>query len=111
MAWPILEKSTGEVGSLNAARLTLDRDMDVVLELFHLNEGGARCPRLPWAILAHPLLVDPCLFDGLEEFRQHIGGELLLTMLQNIGEPIDVREIDHAAMRQAIAEVQSFAGG
>jgi 3-dehydroquinate synthase len=58
--------------------------------------------------VGHPLLADASLFDGLEEFRQHIGGELLLTMLQNIGEPIDVREIDHAAMRDAIAEVQSF---
>ncbi len=42
------------------------------------------------------------LFDGLEEFRQHLGGRLTVTMLRGIGHPIDVHEIDHDRMRQAI---------
>lgn len=45
------------------------------------------------------------LFKGLEEFRQHLGGRLTVTMLQGLGKPIDVHEIDHRLMRQAIATV------
>lgn len=48
--------------------------------------------------------IDPVdrLLEGLEEFRQHLGGRLTITMLRGIGDPIDVHEIDHAAMRHAI---------
>jgi len=49
------------------------------------------------------------LFAGLEEFRQHLGGELTLTMLRNVGAPIDVHEVDQHAMRTAIKEVMRFA--
>jgi len=42
------------------------------------------------------------LFNGLEEFRQHLGGRLTLTMLQAIGQPIDVHQIDRARMAEAI---------
>ena len=49
------------------------------------------------------------LFAGMEEFRQHLGGRLTLTMLRAIGDPIDVHEIDRAAMRQAIDHVVQYA--
>lgn len=38
---------------------------------------------------------------GLEEFRQHLGGRLTVTMLSGVGDPIDVHEIDEATMREA----------
>lgn len=50
------------------------------------------------------------LMLGLEEFRQHLGGRLTITMLQSIGEPINIHEIDKAAMKSAIEklfEIQS----
>ncbi|RUL86872.1 3-dehydroquinate synthase [Tautonia sociabilis] len=46
------------------------------------------------------------LFLGLEEFRQHLGGRLTLTMIPGVGRPIDVHEVDYDAMRQAIATVR-----
>jgi 3-dehydroquinate synthase len=49
------------------------------------------------------------LFAGLEEFRQHLGGELTLTMLQGVGEPLDVHRVDAACMRDAICRVTEFA--
>lgn len=49
------------------------------------------------------------LFSGLEEFRQHLGGRLTVTMLRGVGDPIDVHEIDEARMRQAIEFVAEFA--
>jgi 3-dehydroquinate synthase len=48
------------------------------------------------------------LFDGLEEFRQHLGGRLTVTMLEDIGRPVDVHEIDHDLMRQAIEMIAKF---
>jgi 3-dehydroquinate synthase len=59
--------------------------------------------------LDHPLLADTGpIFDGLEEFRQHLGGRLTVTMLRGVGDPIDVHEVDRAAMREAIARVSRF---
>ena len=60
--------------------------------------------------LDHPALNDTAgLFAGLEEFRQHLGGRLTLTMLRGIADPIEVHEVDLAAMSKAIREVQRFA--
>ncbi|MGC4031673.1 MAG: 3-dehydroquinate synthase [Tepidisphaeraceae bacterium] len=53
--------------------------------------------------LHHPALANAeALLDGLEEFRQHLGGRLTITMLQNAGSPIDVHHVDRTAMREAI---------
>ena len=61
--------------------------------------------------LRHPCLADTDpLFAGMEEFRQHLGGELTLTMLRGVGEPLDVHEVDRAAMADAIGEVLAFSG-
>lgn len=45
------------------------------------------------------------LFAGLEEFRQHLGGRLTVTMLQGIGKPVNVHEIDREKMKTAIQMV------
>ncbi len=45
------------------------------------------------------------LFEGLEEFRQHLGGRLTLTMLNNVGDPFDVHEVDRDKMCKSIARV------
>ena len=44
------------------------------------------------------------LLGGLEEFREHLGGRLTITLLQAAGRPVDVHEIDAEAMRAAIAD-------
>jgi 3-dehydroquinate synthase len=60
--------------------------------------------------LDHAMLHDTnVLFDGLEEFRQHLGGRLTVTMLDGVGQPIDVHEIDAPAMHRAIQKVADFA--
>ena len=60
--------------------------------------------------LDHAALNDTAsLFAGLEEFRQHLGGRLTLTMLRGIGDPIEVHEVDQSVMCDAIREVQRTA--
>ncbi len=59
--------------------------------------------------LDHPLLRDTSiLFEGLEEFRQHLGGRLTITMLRAVGDPVDIHEVDDAKMIQAIEFVSRF---
>jgi 3-dehydroquinate synthase len=55
----------------------------------------------------HPALGEDVIFDGLEEFRQHLGGELTITLVEEVGRPIDVHAIDRSAMREAISLVSS----
>lgn len=50
-----------------------------------------------------------CLFKGLSEFREHLGGELTLMLLQGIGRGVEVHEVDLALYRQAISILQEFA--
>ena len=60
--------------------------------------------------LNHPALADTRpLFEGLEEFRQHLGGRLTLTMLHGAGRPVDVHEVDEPLMLQAIQTLRERA--
>ncbi len=55
---------------------------------------------------SHPLLADPdALVAGLEEFREHLGGRLTITLLRGIGDPVDVHEMDLGVLRGAIASL------
>lgn len=61
---------------------------------------------------SHPLLANKtALFDGLEEFRQHLGGELTITMIDKPGTPLDVHEIDYTEMNAAIEELIEISRG
>lgn len=42
------------------------------------------------------------VFRGLREFREHLGGELTIAMLNGIGNGFDVHEIDEDVMLQAM---------
>ena len=60
--------------------------------------------------LYHEALEDThALFEGLEEFRQHLGGRLTLTMLHGVGDPFEVHTVDRQAMCAAIEQVAQFA--
>jgi 3-dehydroquinate synthase len=60
--------------------------------------------------LDHPALADTTpLFEGLEEFRQHLGGRLTLTMLRGVGDPVDIHEVDDTLMREAIDRLRGRA--
>jgi 3-dehydroquinate synthase len=46
---------------------------------------------------------------GLDEFREHLGGELTLLMLRDIGNGIDVHEVDHKLLESCIDQLRSMA--
>ncbi len=47
------------------------------------------------------------IFWGLTEFRQHLGGELTLMLLQEIGKGIEVHQVDISLYKEAIAILQT----
>ena len=55
--------------------------------------------------ITHPLLEvtndKSPLLQGLEEFREHLGGELTITLLNGIGQGEEVHEMDGALIQQA----------
>ncbi len=57
--------------------------------------------------LYDPALESPEVFDGLREFREHLGGELTIQMLRRLGEGFNVHEIDEDLMRCAIDQLKS----
>ena len=59
--------------------------------------------------LYHPTLESPEVFNGLREFREHLGGELTIQMLRSLGEGFNVHEIDENLMRQAIGHLRQLA--
>jgi 3-dehydroquinate synthase len=42
------------------------------------------------------------LWKGLNEFREHLGGQLTITILQTLGKGIEVHEIDFELVKQAV---------
>lgn len=52
---------------------------------------------------------EPAVLQGLEEFRQHLGGELCITLLQSIGHGIEVNTVDTNTVIQAIHQLRQIA--
>ncbi|MCA9772272.1 MAG: 3-dehydroquinate synthase [Myxococcales bacterium] len=50
------------------------------------------------------------ILAGLEEFREHLGGELTVTLLEGIGRPVNVHEMDPAAIARAVAWLRDRSG-
>jgi 3-dehydroquinate synthase len=50
------------------------------------------------------------LLDGLDEFREHLGGRLTLLMLRQPGSVVEIHQIDPALLANCIAELGRHAG-
>lgn len=51
------------------------------------------------------------VLEGLEEFREHLGGELTITLLRAIGEGFEVHEMNVPKVLSAIHELRDRASG
>ncbi|HXW06767.1 MAG TPA: 3-dehydroquinate synthase [Vicinamibacterales bacterium] len=51
---------------------------------------------------------DPsCVLAGLDEFREHLGGELTIMLLRGIGRPFDAHEIHRDIVRQSVERLRT----
>jgi 3-dehydroquinate synthase len=48
------------------------------------------------------------IFHGLEEFREHLGGELTIMLLKGIGEGIEVHEVEYSLYREAVSLLETY---
>jgi 3-dehydroquinate synthase len=80
-------------------------DVQSAERVLHLLEG------LGFELFAPELLLpgkrrEPLVLDGVEEFRQHLGGELSLTLLRGIGQAFEVHELNPVRVLDSIEELQ-----
>ena len=65
----------------------------------------------------HPMLSDengnganPVLINGLEEFREHLGGQLTIMLINEIGHGVEVHEMDSTLIGKAVDFLKSIVG-
>ncbi|NSX07034.1 3-dehydroquinate synthase [Pseudomonas lini] len=90
----------------NALGLLSDADTERVLSLL-LKLGFSLCPP---ELTQKDAQGRSLVLLGLEEFRQHLGGQLSIPMLSRIGESVDLHEIDAARMEQALQRLSTHIG-
>ncbi len=49
---------------------------------------------------------EPAILEGLEEFREHLGGVLSVTLVPKIGEKIEVHEMNRVKILNALVELK-----
>lgn len=61
--------------------------------------------RLGFDLRCHAMADVDELLQGLEEFREHLGGQLTITMVRQPGAGVDLHEIDESIMRSVIRDL------
>ena len=72
-------------------------DAERILALMH---------QLGFPAFASEMLQVDALLVGLDEFREHLGGELTITLLKGIGSGFEVHEISRASVGRAIEKLR-----
>ncbi len=62
--------------------------------------------QLGFPSFAPEMLDIDALLIGLDEFREHLGGDLTITLLKGVGCGFEIHEISRAGVAQAIAELR-----
>jgi 3-dehydroquinate synthase len=97
------------IDSCYAAQMGLLSEQEVSRVLTSLEACG-----LPtWSAHLGRLSTDgvPEVLDGLEEFREHLGGALTVTLPRGIGARVEVHTMDAGALVGAIESLRRRAGG
>lgn len=84
------------VAALEALGFTLWDDALALTRTCERGERGERGERL-------------CVLDGLDEFREHLGGELTVTLLEDVGRAREVHAMEERQIVAAIARLRERA--
>ena len=79
-------------------------DLEEILQLFKALEFTLFVPEL----LPNPDVnpADNPLFQGLKEFQEHLGGQLTIMLLEEIGKGMEVHEVDQEKMHEALLNLK-----
>ncbi len=83
----------------NACGMIDDADLDLILSV--LKDLGFN--------LYHPSLVALNIGLALEDFREHLGGRLCITVLAAIGRGVEIHEVDLDTMTRCVERLKMFA--
>lgn len=105
-------------GEAVAIGMALDARYSVLAGLLPAGEEERICALLEYLgfDLWHPALAKESpagkwvILEGLDEFREHLGGELTITLLAGIGIGVEVHEMDAARVREAMEWLRGRAG-
>jgi 3-dehydroquinate synthase len=105
-------------GEAVAIGMALDARYSVLAGLLAPGEEERLCALLEYLgfELWHPALAKTSpagkwvILEGLDEFREHLGGELTITLLCGIGTGVEVHEMDTGRVRQAMLWLKERAG-
>jgi len=84
----------------NRAGRLADEDTDAVLSCL---------TRIGFTLYDDALSDHDTILEGLEEFREHLGGQLTITLLDAIGHPYEAHEIDTGLMVESIERLAEYA--
>ena len=106
-------------GEAVAIGMALDARYAVLAGLLAAGEEERICALLEYLGFAlwHPALerTGPTgqwvILEGLDEFREHLGGELTITLLAGIGKGVEVHEMDTGLVREAMLWLRRRAEG
>ncbi|MBX2878618.1 MAG: 3-dehydroquinate synthase [Granulosicoccus sp.] len=105
-------------GEAVAIGIALDTHYSVLTNFLEEN-AGERVYRLLRGLgfeLWHPAIIAANandqlqLLQGIEEFREHLGGQLTITLLESIGKGIEVNKIDRVTVCQCIDWLRRICG-
>jgi 3-dehydroquinate synthase len=65
--------------------------------------GALGLPRWHQALLATGADGQPAVLAGLDDFREHLGGDLTITLLRGIGQAVEVHEVHHPLVGRALS--------
>jgi 3-dehydroquinate synthase len=105
-------------GEAVAIGMALDARYSVLAGLLAPGEEERICALLEYLgfELWHPALARAgpagkwAILEGLDEFREHLGGELTVTLLAGIGTGVEVHAMDTERVRQAMLWLKERAG-
>lgn len=106
-------------GEAVAIGMAMDARYAVLAGILPGREGERICSLLEslgftlWHDSLDMVAVDgrPAVIDGLREFREHLGGELTITLIEAIGRGFEVHSIDIGHMLEALDWLRDRASG
>jgi 3-dehydroquinate synthase len=93
------------MGMLLDSRYSLEAGFLAAAEFDRIHHvlGAVGLPRWDDRLLApDPAGEKPAVLAGLQDFREHLGGDLTVTLLRGIGRALDVHEMNEAKVLQAL---------